>query len=475
MLAAVALGVASPPLVALVAGRAVEAEALAAVDQGLHDAARVAAANVEALNQAAEERLLFTAEDPAIRQAAHGVEDAAPTARTQLGASASGWFESAQLRSAAGRCVVSWPRAECAELSPAAQGPAGEGGVIRQGPRQRCVRLNPIATDPDLGSELGLATLCVELALDPLFRSVGALRLGRHGQVDLLDPGGRPVTATGARAMAVRSDSAAVRDATARASARGLLLPGRDSTSAQRAAWALVPTANLGVLTSVPDAEARAPLAAYGRALSLFATIISLGLAGIVFRVSQLGRAMEVVAEGARRRAEQRAVTDALTGLNNRAAFDHALAKAVAEAGPGNCPAVIVVDLDGFKSVNDSRGHEAGDHALRAIAHAIRSAARSGDIVSRTGGDEFAVIVPDGSSDGVRELAGRLEVVIDGLGIAADLLRGTLVGGSAGWARLHPGEDGPALLRRADTAMYERKAFRKSKVDRRSGRSPAGG
>lgn len=114
--------------------------------------------------------------------------------------------------------------------------------------------------------------------------------------------------------------------------------------------------------------------------------------------------------KGAKSAAEARALTDTLTGLGNRRALDAALAEVI---GRGGRFALLHLDLDYFKAVNDTRGHAAGDHVLRAAAAALREATRAHDLVMRVGGDEFVIILtvpPD--VPGLMRIAAR---IIEGL------------------------------------------------------------
>ncbi|MCB2136014.1 MAG: GGDEF domain-containing protein [Rhodobacteraceae bacterium] len=98
----------------------------------------------------------------------------------------------------------------------------------------------------------------------------------------------------------------------------------------------------------------------------------------------------------ARREAEERALTDALTGLANRRALDLALEAAIASTARGRHPfALLHVDLDLFKAVNDTLGHAAGDHVLVHVAQVLKSVTRKYDVVARVGGDEFVLLLPD--------------------------------------------------------------------------------
>lgn len=110
--------------------------------------------------------------------------------------------------------------------------------------------------------------------------------------------------------------------------------------------------------------------------------------------------------KGAKSAAEARAMTDTLTGLGNRRALEAALAEVMARGSPF---ALLHLDLDYFKAVNDTRGHAAGDHVLRAAAAALREATRPHDLVMRVGGDEFVIILtvpPDAA--GLLRIAARM-------------------------------------------------------------------
>ena len=150
---------------------------------------------------------------------------------------------------------------------------------------------------------------------------------------------------------------------------------------------------------------------------------------------------------------------DALTQLGNRAVFNECLFEAVAAATRGDHGlALLYLDLDGFKRVNDVRGHEIGDKLLTAVAGRLRAGVREGDVVARIGGDEFAVIQPsNGQPYAAVQLAQRLVQML-GLPFEIDGQL-SMIGVSVGIA-LHPadGETPDALLRNADAALYSAKA-----------------
>jgi diguanylate cyclase (GGDEF)-like protein len=148
---------------------------------------------------------------------------------------------------------------------------------------------------------------------------------------------------------------------------------------------------------------------------------------------------------------ESLAATDSLTGIPNRRAFLARVAAAVTDAAWGHPTVVCLVDLDGFKAVNDAGGHAAGDAALQAIAAALGGAVRETDTVARLGGDEFAVLADVSVSFSGEMLAERIREAVARVGGA------TGVTASVGVAEVQPGDDVQDLLHRADAAMYRSK------------------
>ena len=154
--------------------------------------------------------------------------------------------------------------------------------------------------------------------------------------------------------------------------------------------------------------------------------------------------------------------TDPLTGLLNRAAFSERLAAATASVDPAAPPAVLFVDVDDFKGVNDSLGHAVGDDLLVAVAGRLTGDVRAEDVVARLGGDEFAVLLAEADDERLRDVAGRLLTSLR----APVVLSGTTlsVTASVGGALGAPGDTAETLLHRADTAMYEAKRAGKDSV-----------
>jgi diguanylate cyclase (GGDEF)-like protein len=157
-------------------------------------------------------------------------------------------------------------------------------------------------------------------------------------------------------------------------------------------------------------------------------------------------------------RFEQEARTDRLTGLLNRSALERELDGVLTRGAQRGDPAValLFVDLDGFKGINDAYGHAVGDEVLRLLGGRLRTVVRPEDLVGRLGGDEFVVVLtsvphPDVAIDTAERL---VDVVSAPLAVGEHLLT---LGASVGIARAAPGEGRPELLGRADAAMYRAK------------------
>jgi len=154
--------------------------------------------------------------------------------------------------------------------------------------------------------------------------------------------------------------------------------------------------------------------------------------------------------------AEEIASRDALTGVRSRLSLENQIESRMA-AGTPFC--VAMVDIDGFKRVNDEHGHLTGDELLRQFAAELRSACRSSDLIGRWGGDEFMILFECGLAEAVQQRE-RIRKWICGhynLQGKAGSIRLT-VEASIGVAEYEPGESLKALLARADGAMYEHKA-----------------
>jgi diguanylate cyclase (GGDEF)-like protein len=145
------------------------------------------------------------------------------------------------------------------------------------------------------------------------------------------------------------------------------------------------------------------------------------------------------------------AETDQLTGLWNRAGLQRAATRALAEAARRGTPlTVTVIDLDGFKLVNDRDGHAAGDRLLVDLATAWQGCLRTCDVLARQGGDEFVLLLPRTGAEETAAVLDRLRAV-------------SATHWSAGTAIAEPGDDLDALLVRADRDLYRAKAISRTR------------
>jgi diguanylate cyclase (GGDEF)-like protein len=154
---------------------------------------------------------------------------------------------------------------------------------------------------------------------------------------------------------------------------------------------------------------------------------------------------------------EARADIDPLLDILNRRGFDRELTRAVAYVGRyGTQAALVFIDLDGFKAVNDRHGHAAGDELLKTVARLLTGRVRASDVVARFGGDEFAVLLWNLDEAQANAKARELEEAI-----AAVLVSEGRFGASAGVVPLTGKETPAAIVDAADKAMYVRKRERR--------------
>jgi diguanylate cyclase (GGDEF)-like protein len=159
---------------------------------------------------------------------------------------------------------------------------------------------------------------------------------------------------------------------------------------------------------------------------------------------------------------EARADIDPLLDIFNRRGFERELKRALAYVQRYTASAALLyLDLDGFKPVNDAHGHAAGDAVLKAVAAALARHVRASDSVARLGGDEFSVLLWNLGAPEAAAKAAALEEMIAAARVPWNGMM-LAVGASAGYTLLSPGDDPAAVLARADHAMYARKAARKT-------------
>jgi diguanylate cyclase (GGDEF)-like protein len=226
---------------------------------------------------------------------------------------------------------------------------------------------------------------------------------------------------------------------------------GAGCTDASRVADGL--RAVLGGKTVQSELEYPCPSPAVGRWFLLRITRLAGGLPGAVVshvNITRRKAAEEVVAH--------QAAHDPLTGLANRRLFASRLDGALSRRGGARVLGVLCLDLDGFKAVNDTHGHDAGDEVLLAAAHRLATVVEPSDCVARLGGDEFAVLARRSSPEAVGRLRDRVaEVLREPHPVHGQLVD---VPGSVGMTLASAGEVSAVVMRRADAAMYEVKRAR---------------
>jgi diguanylate cyclase (GGDEF)-like protein len=165
------------------------------------------------------------------------------------------------------------------------------------------------------------------------------------------------------------------------------------------------------------------------------------------------------------RRVASQATTDSLTGIANRRSFDEELALEWRRAHRiGDSLALVLLDLDDFKKVNDTHGHPAGDAVLRTIGEVLGSGVRQIDLAARYGGEEFVVLVPESDLKGATQLAKRLRLAVSKA--RAELPDGRLLKVTASFGVAAKGEltSAEQLVAAADEALYEAKRAGKNRV-----------
>ena len=161
---------------------------------------------------------------------------------------------------------------------------------------------------------------------------------------------------------------------------------------------------------------------------------------------------------------EHEALTDGLTGMHNRRYFDDAMSEYLDQFRKIDKPiGLMILDLDHFKKVNDTYGHDVGDEVLRQIARCLQEFTRYHDVVARLGGEEFAVVAPNMSRESLFKLADRIRHAISSLNIKSGnvTLRVTMSIGLAIWDHKETAEE---LYKRADMQLYQAKRTGRNRV-----------
>jgi diguanylate cyclase (GGDEF)-like protein len=164
----------------------------------------------------------------------------------------------------------------------------------------------------------------------------------------------------------------------------------------------------------------------------------------------------------------RQAITDELTGLANHGRFQELLGVEIEEVHRyQQSLSLIMLDIDDFKTINDTYGHLQGDVVLRRVAHALADTSREVDYPARYGGEELAVILPHTDLEGAYAIAERIRTAIGSLRIPRINDQGTLrITASLGVAEASPGDDKDTLIAQADAALYEAKRRGKNQTVR---------
>ena len=198
-----------------------------------------------------------------------------------------------------------------------------------------------------------------------------------------------------------------------------------------------------GAVCALPADDVEAAGLRAGEAMVRLAVELLTAVLGLDLDRSRLQRRLDA--------AESAALSDPMTGLGNRRAFERAVDREEARCARfGHRAGIMVLDLDGLKAMNDTWGHDAGDDLIRRAGETIRTTLRTTDQAFRIGGDEFALLLPEVTGDGLRSLQDRLTGALTAAGVAA----------SVGCAIREPTGNLHAAVRAADAEMYERKRER---------------
>ncbi|MBR8047979.1 GGDEF domain-containing protein, partial [Burkholderia multivorans] len=318
-------------------------------------------------------------------------------------------------------------------------------------------------SNPD-GSFAGVALIAINLEyFHTLF---AALALGPHGSISLIGTDGIMVMRQPYELHTIGRDiSQAATFRRFRSAPEGSFLE-RSSIDGVRRLYYFKTLPNLPLIVMVAEAEQDIYAAWHRRALTIGALVAMFGAAFIALSVllgAQLRRRM---------RAESELIllarTDGLTGLNNRRSFGEVLDREWRRARRVRSVfSLLFVDVDRFKAYNDTYGHQAGDDALAAVARCIgENIRRPADVAARYGGEEFVVLLPDTAENGAAQIAERIRIAINELGlehVGSEFGRVTASIGLASWK---PDQDvePDAIIKAADEALYYAKATGRNKV-----------
>ena len=188
---------------------------------------------------------------------------------------------------------------------------------------------------------------------------------------------------------------------------------------------------------------------------------------GLLFIYTVSMAFMAVISTGLQDRLREQARVDHLTGLYNRKAFDGLSRQVFTRAGLSDKPvALLMLDLDHFKGVNDTYGHAMGDCVLSLFARTVSGALRPADLMARFGGEEFVVLLPDTDTETAGDVAERLRSITEGLSFSCtdnELTITVSIGAAVG--RPAEGDDVETLFHQADVALYRAKELGRNRIE----------
>lgn len=208
----------------------------------------------------------------------------------------------------------------------------------------------------------------------------------------------------------------------------------------------------------------RLTVAADRYAAGRYDTRVDVGSHGELRRLAGAFNAMAERVDRRRAALLDLASTDALTGLRNRRAFEADMTRAIAESTAGGSMALILLDLDRFKTINDRYGHAGGDVVLRQVAAILTSELRAADTAARLGGEEFGVVLPGAGIDVAVGVAERLRLVLE---VTPAEFQGRLIRVTASLGVVscpQHGQTFDVLIQRADAALYEAKNAGRNRI-----------
>lgn len=234
----------------------------------------------------------------------------------------------------------------------------------------------------------------------------------------------------------------------------------------------LITAAAIGQVETVVVTLVAAPLSLVAYAAAAPGPLATVAMVSIVGLLVGTGITLAMLGEGLLRAVRQLEASEAhfqrlahldpLTGLGNRREFDQQLTGRLALCSASQPLALVVMDVDNLKTLNDRHGHANGDRALQAVAEAIRLSTRETDVPTRIGGDEFAIILSGGGALGARRVAERIRENLAQTSSAVDMIVTLSIGLSEA---SHPEITPEGLLAEADAALYAGRAHVRKPVE----------